>query len=377
MNTILIHKPLITELDIKSVNNALTSTFVSGDGPLCRKLEENIANYLGQDSSLFVNSATAGLEIAFRGKGFDERSEVIVPNFTYTSSALGPMYNNLDVVLADVEPDTGNLDADKLESYISSKTVAIVAVDYAGIPCAIDRIKEIADVHNLYVVHDTAQSFGSKYKGVFTGNFFDISTFSLHGTKNLTSGEGGIVTVKDKELLSTIRLMRDKGTDKYRFLREDKTRGYYEYLSIGHSYVQSNINAALGLSQLSQFEDFQSRRRDIASRYDAAFQSLAGFQRIRIPQEAESNWHLYGVLVPNNKRFVLMDALREYGIHANVHYTPLHRNKLFKQLSHDAEMPGTMNFYNRLLRLPIYPAMTDMEIEYVIDKFIAIWNVKI
>ena len=157
---VLIHRPMLDEDDFTSVDRALRSTFVSGDGPACREFEQKLAEYIGAKHVLFVNSATAALELAFRAKDFPEGSEVIVPDFTYTSTALGPIYNNLKIVLADVYPDNGSIDVAKIEGLITSRTVAIAPVDYAGIPADMDAINEIAQRYGLYVVHDTAQSIG-------------------------------------------------------------------------------------------------------------------------------------------------------------------------------------------------------------------------
>ncbi len=165
-NPVLIHKPMITDEDIRAVTEAMQSTFVSGDGPACREFEKQMAAYLGVKHVLFLNSCTTALDLAFMIKDFPADSEVIVPNFTYTSTALGPILNNLKVVLADVRPDNGNLDVAKLESYITAKTVAICPVDYAGNPAEMDEINAIARKHGLYVVQDSAQSIGSKYKGL-------------------------------------------------------------------------------------------------------------------------------------------------------------------------------------------------------------------
>jgi len=173
-NPVLIHKPYLDEDDFAAVDRAVRSTFVSGDGPECRRFEEMLAGYLGVKHVLFVNSATAALELAFRVKNFPAGSEVIVPDFTYTSTALGAVYNNLKIVLADVHADNGSIDVTKLEGYITGRTVAIAPVDYAGIPADMDAINEIARRHGLYVVHDTAQSLGSFYKGRRTGTLADV-----------------------------------------------------------------------------------------------------------------------------------------------------------------------------------------------------------
>ena len=371
---ILIHLPTLEEEDFKSVDSALRSTFVSGDGPSCRVFEENLAQYLGVKHALFVNSATSALELAFRAKGFNRGSEVIIPDFTYTSSALGAAYNNLSIVLADVRPDNGSLDVNKLESYITKKTVAIVAVDYAGIPADIDSIRAIADKYDLFVVHDTAQSIGSAYKGKKVGGLADVSTFSFHGTKNLTTGEGGAFVTNDDDLADLVRIQREKGTDKYSFLTDNVTRGYYQYVDIGMSYVQSNINGALGVSQLAKLDKMNARRAEIASMYMKELEDIDEIEFLHIDSYVNHNWHLFGILVPPDERFWILDALRAEGIMANVHYTPLHQNKYYSHLGDDSDFPGAMEFYNRLLRIPIYPSLTDTEVQKVILAVKKVFN---
>lgn len=372
---ILIHKPFLQEDDFEAVNKALRSTFVSGDGPDCREFEKTMANYLGVKHVLFVNSATSALELAFRVKNFKEGSEVIIPDFTYTSTALGAIYNNLKVVLADVYSDNGSLDISKLEALITDKTVAIAPVDYGGIPAEMDAINKVARRNNLYVVHDTAQSIGSVYRGVKTGALADVSTFSFHGTKNLTSGEGGAVTTNSDEIADRIKIMREKGTDKYSFLTDNKTRGFYEYVDIGNSYVQSNILGALGLSQLKKLDSMNAERKSIAHYYKEHLSGITGLDFMRITDGSEHNWHLFGILVPPEEKYWIMDALRAEGVMSNVHYTPLHRNKYYTNLGQDLDFPGSMEFFSRLLRLPIYPSLTESEKKNVVNAVKKVFNV--
>jgi dTDP-4-amino-4,6-dideoxygalactose transaminase len=365
-NPILIHKPYLDEDDFKAVEKATRSTFVSGDGPACREFEKKLADYLGVQHALYVNSATSALELAFRVKNFPKGSEVICPNFTYTSTAIAAMYNDLKIVLADVYPDNGSLDVSKLESYITDKTVAIAAVDYGGIPAEMDEIMAIANKHGLYVVHDTAQSIGSVYKGKKVGAIAHVSTFSFHGTKNLTTGEGGALTTDDDLIADRVKILREKGTDKYSFLTDNVTRGYYEYVDIGNSYVQSNILGAMGVTQLSKLDWMNKRRKEIAEIYKRELAHIPNLEFMRITKGSEHNWHLFGILVPAEHRYWILDALRAEGVMSNVHYTPLHRNKFYQELASDAEMPGSMAFFSRLLRLPIYPSLTQEEIENVV-----------
>ena len=358
---VLIHKPYLDEEDFKAVDLALRSTFVSGDGPSCREFEKALAKYLGVKHVLFVNSATSALELAFRVKNFKPGSEVIVPNFTYTSTALGALYNNLKIKLVDVYPDNGNINVGKIEPAINKNTVAIAPVDYAGNPAEMDEINAIAKKYNLYVVHDTAQSIGAEYKGKKTGSLAHVSIFSFHGTKNLTTGEGGALVTNDDELADRIKIMREKGTDKYSFLSDNKSRGYYEYVDIGNSYVQSNILGALGISQLKKIDWMNREREKIAQYYRNELSDLSNLNFLKITEGAITNWHLFGLLVPPKHKYWIMDALRAEGIMVNVHYTPLHRNKYYSHLGSDKEFPNSMKFFSGLLRIPIYPSLTQVE----------------
>ena len=366
-NPVVIHKPCLGEDDFDAVDKAIRTTYISGNGPACMEFEKKLSGYIGVKHVLFTNSCTTALDLAFRVKDFPPGSEVIVPDFTYTSTALGPLLNNLKVVLCDVYPNNGNIDVSKIEKLINNKTVAIVPVDYAGNPAEMDEINRIAAKHNLYVVHDTAQSVGAVYKGRKTGTLADVSTFSFHATKNITTGEGGAIVTDNDEIAQRLIYMREKGTDKQSFLTDNITRGFYEYVDIGNSYVQSNILGALGISQLSKIDYILEKRKQIAGFYLNELKGIEGLDFLEIAKESVPNWHIFGILVPPEEKYWIMDALRAEGIMANVHYTPLHRNKFYKGYATDEEMQGSMKFFNRLLRLPVYPSLTDEEKEKVIN----------
>lgn len=363
---VLIHLPYLDDDDSQAVVDVMHSTFVTGDGKACREFEEKLASYLGVKYALYVNSATSALELAFRVKDFKPGSEVLVPNFTYTSSALGALYNNLKIKLVDVRPDNGNIDVGKLEDAITTDTVAIVPVDYAGNPAEMDEVNRIAQKYGLYVVHDTAQSIGSRYKGKLTGNQAHVSTFSFHGTKNMTTGEGGAFVTNDDELAARVKILREKGTDKNSFLTGNITRGYYQYVDIGMSYVQSNILGGLGASQLKKLDFMNSRRKEIAVFYLEQLKGIPELEFLKLTDETETNWHIFGIMVPAENKYWIMDALRAEGIQSNVHYTPLHRNSFYSHLGNDSEFPGSMGFFNRFLRLPIYPSLTEKDILNVV-----------
>ena len=202
----------------------------------------------------------------------------------------------------------------------------------------------------------------------------DISTFSFHGTKNLTTGEGGAVATDNDKLAERIRVLREKGTDKHSFLTDNRTRGYYEYIDTGNSYVQSNILGALGVTQLKKIEWMNTRRKEIAQYYLDRLGGIDGLDFLRITGGAETNWHIFGILVPPEDKYWIMDALRAEGIMANVHYTPLHRNRFYRNLANNSEMSGSMEFFSRLLRLPLYSALTDEEADKVVAAVTKVFN---
>lgn len=363
---IIIHKPSLEEDDFAVVNEALKSTFVSGDGPKCREFEKLLADYIGAKHVFFTTSCTSALDLAFMVKEFTAGSEVIVPNFTYTSTALAPILNNLKVVLADVDPHTGNIDTSKIEELITKKTVAICPVDYAGNPANMDEINMIAKKHGLYVVHDTAQSIGAVYKNRKTGTLADVSCFSFHGTKNITTGEGGALVTDNDEIAEKVKIARDKGTDKFTFITNPEKKGFYEYVSLGNSYVQSNILGALGISQLGKLDRFNLRRKEIADYY---YNELQGIEEIILPKIDDDrirNWHLFYMLVKPENRLWLIDALKAEGIGSNVHYNPLHMNKYYEHLVKGRDLKNSEKFYSMLVRIPIYPTLSDNETGFIV-----------
>jgi dTDP-4-amino-4,6-dideoxygalactose transaminase len=369
-----LHVPYLDEQDSRAAAEAVRSTYISGDGPRCREFEEALARYLGARHVFFTTSCTAALDLAFMAKDFMPGAEVIVPDFTFTSTALAPILNGLKVVLADVEPDTGNLDPAKVERKITSRTVAICPVDYAGRPADIECMS-IAKKHGLYVVQDAAQSIGASVRGRKVGTYADVTCFSFHGTKNLAVGEGGALATESDEISKRIEILREKGTDKRSFLLDGRKTGYYEYVSKGNSYVQSDILGALGLSQLRKLGWMNQRRKAIAHYY---LKELQAYDHVvRLPQRdegVESNWHLFYILVPEGEKEWWLQALRAEGIMVNVHYTPLHQSPYYQSVCEcdPKEFPGTMSFYNRLVRLPLYPSMTDSDAKDVVRAVIKV-----
>ncbi len=362
-----LHKAIIDDSDVAGVVGALRSTFVSGDGPSCRRFEKELREYLRVKHAFFTVSCTAALDLAFRAKDFPPGSEVIVPDYTFTSTALAPLLNNLKVVLVDVYPDNGNINVGLIEDAITDKTVAISPVDFAGNPADMDTIMAIAKKHGLYVVLDAAQSLGATYRGQKTGRMADVSCFSFHGTKNMTTGEGGALVTDDDAIAEKVMHMRDKGTNKHAFLSNPELKGFYEYASIGNSYVQSNILGALGSSQLAKLDGWNQRRRAIYKQYKDAFEKLPN---VRVPGEtagAETNGHLFYILVESTDRDFFIKALAAEGVTASVNYMPLHLHDFYKSARTYLTKPaGSVQFYQSMVRLPIYPSLDDDEVGDVI-----------
>ncbi len=374
---ILLYKPTIEEDDIEAVKNAVSSTFVSGDGPECRAFEKELAEYLGVRHAFFTTNCTAALDLAFLIKDFPAGSEVIVPNFTFTSTALAPILNNLKVKLVDVDPLSGNININKIEEAISDKTVAIIPVDYAGYPCDMDSVNAIAEKHNLYTVQDSAQSIGAVYKGKKTGTMADVTCFSFHGTKNLVVGEGGAIVTDDDELAKKIMIMRDKGTDKHTYLTDPFKKGYYEYVDKGNSYVQSNILAAMGRTQLKKLDRLNSKRKEIAGKYLEAFKNIKAFSLRPEVEEIQGNWHLFNILVdPDDKEFLLR-SLDAEGIGVNVHYSPLHINSYYNRncIFDRTNLNGSIEFFKRLIRIPMYPTLTDDNVLTIIKAVRKVFDI--
>ena len=367
-NKIPLYKPTIESDDIEAVTNAVASTFVSGDGPECRAFENELAAYLGVKHAFFTTNCTAALDLAFMIKDFPEGSEVIVPNFTFTSTALAPILNNLKVKLVDVNPLSGNIDVNKIEEAVTKKTVAICPIDYAGYPCDMDEINQIAKKYKLYVVQDSAQSIGAVYKGKRTGTLADVTCFSFHGTKNLVVGEGGAIVTDDNDLAKRIIIMREKGTDKHAYLTDPLKKGYYEYVDKGNSYVQSNILGAMGRTQLKKLDRLNARRKEIAIKYLKAFNDIKAFDLRPEVKNIASNWHLFNILVaPEDKSFVL-EALDAEGIGVNIHYSPLHINSYYNRICEfdRNHLNGSIEFFKRLVRIPMYPTLTDEQVDLII-----------
>jgi len=362
-----LNSPYLDDEDERSVSSTIRSGWIVGDGPKCKEFEEAFAEYLGVKYALLTTSCTSALHLAFLALGFSD-GQAIIPDYTFTSTGLAPLLTGMTVKLCDVEFDTANIDTHLIESLITDKTRAIVPVDYAGHPCHIDKINALAKKHNLVVVHDSAQSCGSKFQGEYVGRQALVSCFSFHATKNLVTGEGGCMVTNDEELARKAYIIRDKGTNKREKLLAKGNIGYFEYQSIGNSYVQSNILGALALSQLKKLDRMNAIRRQHAEYLNEGLKHVDGIQLPIVKEYAESNWAIYAIRVMGASVIEVRDAIRAEGIECNTHYHPLHINAYYRAMAHyqENDFPVSNQVYQSLLRLPMYPQLTHTDLDETI-----------
>jgi perosamine synthetase len=367
----------IDDADIGAVVEALRSDWLT-TGPKVREFERAFASFAGAGEAVALSSGTAALHAAMHGLAIGPGDEVIVPAMTFAASANCVVYQGGTPVFADVVPDTLLIDCRDVEAKISPRTRAIVAVDYAGQPCDYDRLGAIAAPHDLALVADACHSLGGSYKGRPVGRLADLNIFSLHPVKAMTTGEGGVVTVNSFERAHTLRRFRNHGITSDHFQREQLGSWLYEMVELGFNYRLSDIQCALGLSQLGKLSGWIARRRAIARRYNDAFARLPGLAPLRTAPDIGHAYHLYVIqLEPRHLRAdrgQVFAALRAEGIGVNVHYLPVHLHPFYRQRfgTTPGLCPNAEAAYENILSLPIFPAMSDGDVDDVIE---AMWKV--
>jgi len=354
----------LDEDDIQAVVDVLRSDWLT-TGPKVREFEEAVAEFSGTAHAVAVNSGTAALHAAAFALGIGPGDEVIVPPMTFAASSNCILYLGGTPVFVDVEPDTLNIDPQKIEAAITDKTKAIIAVDFAGQPCNHDAIRAIADRHGLAVIQDAAHSFGTAYKGQPVGRQNELTTFSFHPVKPITTGEGGMIVTDNTEYAEAMRKLRSHGISADHRQRAEKGTWHYEMTDLGFNYRISDIQCALGLSQLRKLPEWIKRRQEIARHYDEAFGELPIEPLVTRPENSHA-YHIYVVRFPERSR--VFTALRKEGIGVNVHYIPVHLHPYYQQ--HLGTGPGLCPVaeaaYEKIISLPVFPRMTDADIEDVI-----------
>ena len=364
--------PDIGDEEIRSVVEILRSGWLT-TGSRVKQFEENFALHTGAAHAVAVNSGTAALHLALDAIGLQEGDEVVVPTMTFTATAQVVLYFKARPVLVDCRPDTLNMDPDQIERKITPKTRAVIPVHIAGQPCDMQRILEIARKHNLKVIEDAAHALPARYQEKMVGTIGDITCFSFYATKTITTGEGGMATTDNAEWADRMRMMSLHGISHDSWKRYTKEGSwYYEVLHPGFKYNLTDIAAAIGVEQLKKCNAFWEARRRIATIYD---QALADVPEIHVPvcrSYAQHAWHLYVIQLDlerlrfNRNRFI--EALREEGIGTSVHFIPLHLHPYYRNnFGYKPEdFPNASAAFERIISLPIYPKMTEADVEKVI-----------
>lgn len=359
------HKAHITKDEIDVVTSVLKKGWLSM-GPKTIQFEEAFRGKIGTLYAVGVNSGTAALHLALRAVGLKQGDEVILPTNTFVASAEVVTYFNARPVLCDIEEDTHNMDVTCLEKLITDRTRAIMPVHFGGQPCDMDVILEVAEQYGLKVIEDAAHALPSFYKGRMIGTIGDISCFSFYNTKTLSTGEGGMVTTDNEDYARDIRINRLHGIDRDVWDRyATKGNWYYEVVSNGNKYNTTDISSALGLVQLEKLDWMCDQRAHIARRYTEAFQGTQIIAPVVRPDQ-KGSWHLYVIKV--NNRDELVEKLKAEGIGTSVHFIPIHKHPYYRDTygyqNHD--YPIANRVFERSLSLPIYPGMTDVEVDYTI-----------
>lgn len=385
--------PDITEQEIAEVAEALRSGWIT-TGPRTKELEKKIAEYIGVERCVCLNSQTACAEMALRILGVGEGDEVIVPAYTYTASASVVCHVGAKLVLVDCAKDSFEMDYDKVEAAVTDKTKAIIPVDIGGVPCDYERLFAIAEAKRsifcptseiqsalgrIAIMADTAHSFGAERKGIKTGRLADFSSFSFHAVKNLTTAEGGALTwnningIDNDEIYKQLQLLSLHGQNKDALA---KTRlGAWEYDIIGTWYKcnMTDVAAAIGLVQFERYPEMLRRRREIIERYDAALKPLGIETLPHYTSEHSSSGHLYITRIPNaseEQRNAVITSMAEAGVACNVHYKPLPMHTAYKKLGFDIkDFPNAYAIFANELTLPLHTRLTDEEVGYIISSF--------
>jgi dTDP-4-amino-4,6-dideoxygalactose transaminase len=350
------------------ITEAHAKGHLSGDGQFTKRCHRWLEEKTGSGKALLTHSCTGALEMAAILSGVGPGDEVIMPSYTFVSTANAFVLRGAVPVFVDIRPDTLNLDETKIEEAITERTRGIVPVHYGGVGCEMDSIMDIARRHELLVIEDAAQGLLSNYKGQALGSIGDVGTLSFHETKNIISGEGGAILLNRPEFSDRAETIREKGTNRKAFFRGEVDK--YSWVDIGSSYLPSDLIAAYLWAQMEDAEGITARRIHLWNTYHTALEPLERQGLIRrpvIPDGCEHNAHMYHILLPTSeRRSCLIEHLKSKGIHAVFHYVPLHDSKMGRQVCRSVgDLRNTSELSDRLLRLPFWLGMEAMQEEIV------------
>jgi dTDP-4-amino-4,6-dideoxygalactose transaminase len=367
------HIPSIGKEEIRAVVETLESGWIT-TGPKTKNFEEAFARHIGVRHAIAVNSCTAGLHLSLDAIGLKEGDEVLVPTLTFTATAEVVTYFKAKPVLVDVDPVHFNLSVADAERKITSKTRCIIPVHFAGHACPMDSILALAKAKNLSVIEDAAHAIPAKYKGRNIGTLSPMTAFSFYATKTLATGEGGMVTTDDDALADRVRMMRLHGMSRDAWKRYRADGNWrYEILEAGYKCNLTDIQAALGLVQLARCKEMWRSRARIAQKYTHALALMEAYHALPVASDVQHAWHLYVILVDPSKlrihRDQVIEELRERGIGTAVHFIPLHLHRYYREKwgYRTGEFPIAEEYFDRCISLPIYPGMTEEDINQVIE----------
>ena len=366
------NKPYFTGNETKYIQLAVESGQISGDGMYTKKCHQFFEDKYGFKKVLLTTSCTDALEMAAILIDIKPGDEVIIPSYTFVSTVNAFVLRGANIVFTDSMLSNPNMDATKIEALITSKTKAIVPVHYAGVACDMDAIMEIAQKYNLFVIEDAAQAVDSYYKGRPLGSIGHLAAFSFHETKNIISGEGGMLVVNEERFIKRAEIIREKGTNRSAFFRGEVDK--YGWVDIGSSFLPSDIIAAFLYAQIENLDKIQSRRKEIWKRYDDAFRTAGLDHLLRgpcIPEYATNNGHMYYLVTQGlAQRTSLIDACRKAGFHPVFHYLSLHKSPFYSEKCTCRDLPVSDYFSDALVRLPFYYSLTEKEQDFITSTII-------
>lgn len=361
-------KQTIEQDDIQAVVDVLKSDFLT-TGPKIAEFEQTVADYVGAKYAVAISNGTSALHAACFAAGIGPGDEVITTPLTFAASANCVLYCGGTPVFADVDPKTYNIDPEDIRRKITDRTKAIIAVHLAGQPCDMDAIHSIAREHGLIVIEDGAHALGSVYKGKRVGSLSDMTTFSFHPVKPITTGEGGMIVTDNEDFYKKMILFRSHGItrDDSMMTRNDGP-WFYQQFDLGYNYRITDIQCALGCSQMKKLDRFLARRKEIVARYNEAFAECDSIITPYQLSDTESGWHLYIVQVKNCDRRQVFETMREKGIGVNVHYIPVYMHPYYQEHGYEnVHCVNAEEIYSHIISLPLYPGLTSEQQNYVID----------
>jgi len=363
------NKPYCSGRELKYIGDVCHSTTMSGNGDFTKKCHTFFEEKYGFKKVLLATSGTDALEMCAMLCDLQPGDEVIIPSYTFVSTALAFLREGAKVVFADSSKETPNMEAEQIEPLITEKTKVIAVVHYAGVACDMDKIMALAEKHNLTVVEDAAHCVDSFYKDKPLGGIGHLGAFSFHETKNISSGEGGMLVVNDERFIRRAEIIWEKGTNRAEFYRGMVNK--YGWVDMGSSFLPSELNAAYLWAQLEQIDDIQGKRKHIWNRYYEGLNGQVG-DKVRlpyIPEYATNNAHMFYLLCPSLEyRTELMRYLKEHDIQTTFHYLPLHSSKFYAEKHGDRELPECDMYGDCLVRLPLFYELTDIEVDKIVRR---------